>query len=157
MNCCKMIVLNALQLWRFIKYLCRSPVVIAFRIKGLHRRVEQACKEVKVQAHSLALTFYRYIDLKLFPFTKTLAPWKNLIILTQKIITINLYLYQLLLHCFYICYKTHKATFLPFILCWHQMATFQVADPGSGAFLFPGSGIVSGSWIPDPKPIFLRA
>jgi hypothetical protein len=36
-------------------------------------------------------------------------------------------------------------------------------DPGSGAFLTPGSGIqdpeyvFSGSRIPDPKPIFLRA
>ncbi len=38
-----------------------------------------------------------------------------------------------------------------------------VADPGSGAFLTPGSGIRNrvfpdpGSRIPDPKPIFLRA
>ncbi len=36
-------------------------------------------------------------------------------------------------------------------------------DPGSGAFLTPGSGIRNrffpdpGSRIPDPKPIFLRA
>ncbi len=31
-------------------------------------------------------------------------------------------------------------------------------DPGSGAFLTPGSGIPDlGSRIPDPKPIFLRA
>ncbi len=52
-----------------------------------------------------------------------------------------MYLYQLLLHCFYICYKTHEATFLTFILCWHKMATFQVADLGSGAFLTPGSRI----------------
>jgi hypothetical protein len=35
-------------------------------------------------------------------------------------------------------------------------------DPGSGAFLTPGSGILNrffpdpGSRIPDPKPIFLR-
>jgi hypothetical protein len=28
-------------------------------------------------------------------------------------------------------------------------------DPGSGAFLTPGSGIgFSGSWIPDPNPYF---
>ncbi len=31
-----------------------------------------------------------------------------------------------------------------------------VADPGSGAFLTPGSGIRN-RFIPDPKPIFLRA
>ncbi len=29
-------------------------------------------------------------------------------------------------------------------------------DPGSGAFLTPGSGIRN-RFIPDPKPIFLRA
>ncbi len=34
--------------------------------------------------------------------------------------------------------------------------TVSVADPGSGAFLTPGSGI-GFFQIPDPKPLFLRA
>jgi hypothetical protein len=49
--------------------------------------------------------------------------------------------------------------------CSPVMSTSSVADPdpGSGAFLTPGSGIrnrifpVPGSRIPDPKPIYLRA
>ncbi len=36
--------------------------------------------------------------------------------------------------------------------------SLSVPDPGSGAFLTPGSGIRNGFFrIPDPKPIFLRA
>ncbi len=142
----------------FIKYSRRSTVVIAFRTKGLPRRVEQACKGVKVQAHSLALTYCSYIDLKLFPFTINISSLKKSHYSHSSNNNKNLYLYQLLLHCFYICYKTYEATFLTFILCWHQMATFQVADPGSGAFLTPGSGIRNRFFrISDPKPIFLRA
>jgi hypothetical protein len=42
-----------------------------------------------------------------------------------------------------------------FILCLF-IATFWIWDLGSSAFFNPWSGI-GFSWIPDPKPIFLRA
>ncbi len=53
-----------------------------------------------------------------------------------------------------------EISYASFLMANHSVAD---PDPGSGAFLAPGSGIRNrffpdpGSRIPDPKPIFLRA
>ena len=43
-------------------------------------------------------------------------------------------------------------------LHFQEVLRIRIGDPGSGAFLTPGSGIRNVVFrIPDPKPIFLRA
>jgi hypothetical protein len=109
----------------FIKYSRRSTVVIAFRTKGLPRRVEQACKGVIVQTHSLALAYYSYIDLKLFPFTKNISSLKKSHYShsrnnNDKFVSVST-IATLFIHLLYNLW----GYFSSFILCWHQMATFQ--------------------------------
>jgi hypothetical protein len=53
------------------------------------------------------------------------------------------------------CAGDMKPVFVRAVRCLLRCAVGSVADPGSGAFLTPGSGI-DFFRIPDPKPIFLR-
>ncbi len=58
--------------------------------------------------------------------------------------------------------QKHESMWPLTLRLWEAVLRIRIRDPGSGAFLTPGSGIWNrffpdpGSRIPDPKPILLR-